>query len=239
MALRGYFSSDRHDDNFIESHLDLRDSAGQIVPGYGWVFPLGDGRVNVGVGLLSSSGRWKGFNTTKLMQSFVETAPRSWGISAATALSEPTGGRLPMGLALGPRRGGDWVLAGDAAGSINPFNGEGIAYGYETGRIAAEVVGDALATGDLSLLEGYERRLQAEYGRYYAVARAFVRAIGDPRVLSACVGGGMRARPVMEWLMRIMANLMRPGVSAPPEAIYRTAALLSAAKERRRASLPG
>ena len=48
MALRGYYRSDRHDDPFIESHLDIRDAEGDVVPGYGWIFPMGDGRVNVG-----------------------------------------------------------------------------------------------------------------------------------------------------------------------------------------------
>ncbi len=76
MALRGYYSSDRHDDPFIESHLDIRDAEGTMVPGYGWIFPMGDGRVNVGVGLLSTDRRWKGINTTHLMDAFVNFAPR-------------------------------------------------------------------------------------------------------------------------------------------------------------------
>ena len=59
MAIRGYFYSPRHDETWIESHLDIRDDDGGVVPGYGWIFPLGDGRVNVGVGLLSTSDRWK------------------------------------------------------------------------------------------------------------------------------------------------------------------------------------
>jgi geranylgeranyl reductase family protein len=233
MAIRGYFASPRHDDPFIESHLDIRDRDGEVVPGYGWIFPLGDGRVNVGIGLLSTSDRWKGVNTTKLMEQFVDFAPKSWCISPSTALSEPTGGRLPMGLAVGPRVGPDWVVVGDAAGSINPFNGEGIAYGYETGRLAAEIVAAAAAAGDEGRLVDYEHRLQAEYGRYYAVARAFVKAIGNPRLMRACVGGGMYAQPVMEWMLRIMANLTRPELAGPPEAIYDSLAGLSRFIERR------
>ena len=239
MAIRGYFSSPRHDDRFIESHLDIRDRDGSVVPGYGWIFPLGDGRVNVGIGLLSTSERWKGVNTTKLMEQFVDFAPDSWGISPETALGEPTGGRLPMGFAVGPRVGPDWVVVGDAAGSINPFNGEGIAYGYETGRIASEIVAAAVATGDLGRLAGYEERLQAEYGRYYAVARSFVKLIGNPTVMRACVGTGMYAKPTMEWMLRIMANLTRPELAGPPEAIYRSAAALSRLVERRRLRAAG
>jgi geranylgeranyl reductase family protein len=239
MAIRGYFASPRHDDKFIESHLDIRDRGGDVVPGYGWIFPLGDGRVNVGIGLLSTSERWKGLNTTKLMEQFVDFAPKSWCISPDTALSEPTGGRLPMGFAIGPRVGPDWVVVGDAAGSINPFNGEGIAYGYETGRIASEIVAAAVSSGEMSRLAGYEERLQAEYGRYYAVARSFVKVIGNPAIMRACVGAGMYATPVMEWMLRIMANLTRPDLAGPPETIYRSAEALSKLVERRRLRTAG
>ena len=106
MALRGYYRSDRHDDPFIESHLDIRDAEGNVVPGYGWIFPMGDGRVNVGVGLLSTDQRWKGLNTSHLMDAFVDFAPASWGLRPETSLGPPTGGKLPMGLSVGPRAGG-------------------------------------------------------------------------------------------------------------------------------------
>ena len=104
MALRGYYRSERHDDPFIESHLDIRDAEGNVVPGYGWIFPMGDGRVNVGVGLLSTDQRWKGLNTTHLMDAFVDFAPASWGLRPETSLGPPTGGKLPDG-ALGRARG--------------------------------------------------------------------------------------------------------------------------------------
>ena len=165
MALRGYYRSERHDDPFIESHLDIRDPEGNVVPGYGWIFPMGDGRVNVGVGLLSTEQRWKGLNTSHLMDTFVGYAPASWGLSPETSLGPPTGGKLPMGLSVGPRAGGNVLIAGDAGGAINPFNGEGIAYAYETGRLAAAALGHALtgegAAGPGGLRARAERCLRA------------------------------------------------------------------------------
>src|SRR5260221_643809 len=59
MAVRGYFRSPRHDEGWIESHLDLRDRDGQHLPGYGWIFPAGAGTLHVGVGLLSTFPGWK------------------------------------------------------------------------------------------------------------------------------------------------------------------------------------
>ena len=229
MAIRGYFESPRHDEPWIESHLDIRDKAGNVLPGYGWIFPMGDGRVNVGIGLLSTFNQWKAVNTSHLMESFVDYAPASWGISPETSCGPPTGGRLPMSLSVGPRAGPTTLVVGDAAGSINPFNGEGIAYAYETGRLASMVLGHALSTGDGMALAEYDVRLQETYGLYFKVARAFVKIIGRPELMRALVSTGMRSRTLMDWVMRIMANLLRPDELGPAEAAYRAVAALARA----------
>jgi len=227
MALRGYYTSDRHDEPWIDSHLDIRDPEGSVVPGYGWIFPLGDGRVNVGVGLLSTGGAWKGVNTTKLQEYFVAQTADAWGLNDETSCGPATGGRLPMGLAVGPRIGANTLTIGDAAGSVNPFNGEGIAYGYETGRLAAGVLGEVLATNDAAALGLYEERLDQAYGDYYKVARAFVRIISEPRIMSACVGVGLRVEPLMTELLKIMANLMSNDRKGPAEIGYRALSRLA------------
>jgi len=227
MAIRGYYASPRHDEPWIESHLDVRDVNGNVLPGYGWIFPVGDGRVNVGVGLLSTFNQWKQVNTTKLMDAFVDWAPESWGISPATSCGPATGGRLPMGLSVGPHAGPTYLVVGDAAGAINPFNGEGIAYAYETGRMAAEAVTLALDADDGLALSSYDERLVAEYGLYFKVARAFVRIIGRPELMRALVGTGMHSRTLMEWVLRIMANLLRPDEVGPAEAAYKAVAALA------------
>src|SRR4051794_37605359 len=227
MAIRGYYESPRHDEPWIESHLDIRDKAGNVLPGYGWIFPVGDGRVNVGIGLLSTFNQWKAVNTTHLMEAFVDYAPESWGISPATACGPATGGRLPVAPSVGAPAGPTYLVVGDAGGSINPFNGEGIAYAYETGRMAADAVHDALISGDGLALTRYEVRLQEEYALYYKVARAFVRIIGRPELMRALVGTGMRSRTLMEWVLRIMANLLRPDELGPAEAAYRAVAAIA------------
>jgi geranylgeranyl reductase family protein len=227
MAIRGYFESPRHAEPWIESHLDIRDKAGNVLPGYGWIFPLGDGRVNVGIGLLSTFNQWKAVNTSHLMEAFVDYAPASWGLAPETSCGPPTGGRLPMSFSVGPRAGPTTLVVGDAAGSINPFNGEGIAYAYETGRLAAIVLGTALATGDGLALREYDVRLQETYGLYFKVARAFVKIIGRPELMRALVSTGMRSRTLMEWVLRIMANLLRPDELGPAEAAYRAVAALA------------
>jgi geranylgeranyl reductase family protein len=226
MAIRGYFTSPLHDDPWIESHLDIRDRDGNHLPGYGWIFPVGDGTVNVGVGLLSTFTGWKNVNTTHLMDAFCATAPQRWEISPETSTGPPTGGRLPTGGSVTPRVGSTYLVVGDAAGSVNPFNGEGISLAYETGRLAADAVDLALRTGDHLALETYSQRLDEVYGLYFKVARTFVRAIGNPGVMRELTRVGMRSQTLMEWVLRIMANLMRPEELGPAEAAYRAIAAI-------------
>jgi len=226
MAIRGYFTSPFHNEPWIESHLDIRDKSGNHLPGYGWIFPVGDGTVNVGVGLLSTFRGWKHVNTSHLMEAFCETAPARWGLAAETATGAPTGGRLPTGGSVSPRTGPTFLVTGDAAGFVNPFNGEGISLAYESGRLAADAVGLALAAGDGLALQTYESRLGEVYGLYFKVARVFVRAIGNPAVMRELTRIGMQSRTLMEWVLRIMANLLRPDELGPAEAAYRTLAAL-------------
>lgn len=221
MAIRTYYTSERHDDPYIEAHLDIRDAEGRLLPGYGWVFPVGDGRVNVGVGLLSTFSDWKSVNTSRLMDAFVAQAPASWGIRPETCCAPPTGGKLPLGLSVAPRYGQGWLAVGDAIGVINPFNGEGIAYAYETGRYAAEALDLALAGQGHGALVDYDSRLQDVYGLYYRVGQAFVTAIGRPWVMRGMLETGMRSATIMEWVMRIMANMLRPDQLGPAEAAYK------------------
>jgi geranylgeranyl reductase family protein len=229
MAIRGYFESPLHADPWIESALDVKDRNGNALPGYGWIFPVGDGCVNVGVGLLSTFRDYRSVNTTHLLNEYVATAPAYWEISAETAVGEPTGGRLPMGGSVGPKVGPTFLVVGDAAGTVNPFNGEGIDYAYETGRLAAQVLHEALSTGDGLALQQYDKLLDAEYGLYFKVARLFAVVIGRPALMRELTRVGMRSRTLMEWVLRIMANLLRPDELGPAEAAYKAAAALARA----------
>jgi geranylgeranyl reductase family protein len=220
LAARGYYSSPRSKDPFLESQLDLRDETGATMPGYGWVFPLGDGTVNVGVGLLSNIKRWKHVNTTRMMADYARTAPDYWELSEKTKLTEPVGGKLTMSFSKSPLVGPNWITIGDAAGAINPWNGEGISYAYETGAVAARFVGEALATGDPERLHGYTRHLEDEFGLYYKMARIFVKLIGNPSVMRTLAHAGLHSRPLMEWTLKVMSNLLDEDEKGAGERAY-------------------
>ena len=227
MAIRTYFESPLHDTPWIESALDMRDRNGNSLPGYGWIFPMGDGTVNVGAGLLSTFRDYTSVNTSHLMQEFAATLPAYWEIDPTQPLIDPVGGRLPMAGSVHPKVGPNYLVVGDAAGSVNPFNGEGIDYAYETGKMAADLVAEAITTGDGGAIWRYPALLEEHYGTYFRVARLFARLIGQPALLRQLTRIGMQSRTAMEWALQIMANLMDPDHPGPAEYIYKAADRLS------------
>jgi geranylgeranyl reductase family protein len=227
IAIRGYFESPRSADPWIESCLDVHDRDGRSLPGYGWIFPLGDGTINVGIGLLSTYKGYRDVNTTHLMNEWAATAPERWGIDPDAMLAPPTGGRLPMAGSVNPKVGPNWLIVGDAAGSINPFNGEGIDYAYETARMAADLIDEAIVSGTGQPLQRYTTMLDDEYGLYFKVARSFAKIIGQPVLMRELTRVGMRSQSLMEWVLRIMANLLRDDELGPAEAAYRSVARIA------------
>ncbi|MGH2759323.1 MAG: geranylgeranyl reductase family protein [Actinomycetota bacterium] len=213
LAVRAHFEAKRPaaDDGVIESFLELRDGDA-LLPGYGWIFPMGDGRINVGVGILSTYKGWREVNTAHLMDVFMRSLPKDWDlpdISDLRASGQLKGWRLPMGLGVWPPWRPGVLAAGDAAGVVNPFNGEGISEAVESGVVAAEVAMEALnGRGPGDLCE-YGRRLDDLWGPYYRLGRTFVRLIGRPRVMRALTSVGMRIPPVMEFAFKLLANLYR------------------------------
>lgn len=226
-AIRTYWESPRHAEPWIESALDVKDRNGNPLPGYGWVFPTGDGTVNVGIGLLSTFRDFRGVNTSHLLESQALAIADRWEIEPASPIAKPTSGRVPMGGSVGPKAGPTYLLVGDAAGAVNPFNGDGIDYAYETGRMAAHVLHQALVEGSSAALQRYPAMLDDEFGRYFKVARLWARLIGRPALMRELTRMGMQQRTVMEWVLRIMSNLLRPDELGPAEAAYKAAAALA------------
>ena len=225
-AIRTYWESPRHADPWIESALDVKDRNGNPLPGYGWVFPVGDGTVNVGVGLLSTFRDFKSVNTSQLLESYAHMVRERWDIDPDHPTSIAKAGRIPMGGSVGPTTGPTYLVVGDAAGSVNPFNGEGIDYAYETARMAAQVLHEALTEHDSLALQQYPKLFDDEYGQYFKVARLFARVIGRPVLMRELTRVGMHSRSLMEWVLRIMANLLRPDELGPAEAAYKAAAAI-------------
>ena len=132
-----------------------------------------------------------------------------------------------MAGSVNPKVGANWIVIGDAAGSVNPFNGEGIDYAYETGRMAADLLDQSITSGDARPLITYPQLLEDEYGLYFRVARHFSKIIGRPALMRELTRVGMRSQSLMEWVLRIMANLLREDELGPAEAAYKAVARIA------------
>jgi geranylgeranyl reductase family protein len=200
VAVRQYYKSPRHDDPFIEGHLELWDRSDprdpKLLPGYGWAFPLGDGTVNVGLGMLSTSASFRNTDYRALLRQWLDGTPEEWGYREENAIGKVGGAGLPMGFNRTPHYRDGLLLLGDAGGMVSPFNGEGISAAMESAQIAAEVVVQALARREgpsrERALEAYPRAVRELMGGYYQLGNVFAKIIGKPKIMHACTKYGLR-----------------------------------------------
>jgi flavin-dependent dehydrogenase len=137
-----------------------------------------------------------------------------------------------MGGAVSGVAGKNWVLIGDAAGCINPLNGEGIDYALETGRLAAEHLIERGPLADLTA--SWPSVLYDEYGEAFSIARRLGILITSERIMKMSGPIGMRTPGVMKVAFRVMGNLVTPEDRDVVARAWRTAGKLSLTLDRRR-----
>ena len=214
VAVRTYYRTPRHDDEWLESWLELWEGSGddrRLLPGYGWIFGMGDGTANVGLGILNTSAAFQHVDYKVLLKAWLDQTPQADGFRDENMTQPVRGAALPMGFNRGPLYAKGLLLVGDAGGMVNPFNGEGIAYAMESGAVAAEVVVQALARHRAEererVLETYPRVLKESWGGYYTLGRWFVKAIGNPQVMRIAAQRGLHHTTLMRFVLKLLANL--------------------------------
>ena len=213
VAVRTYYRTDRHDDDYLESWLDLWDGD-RLLPGYGWTFGMGDGTSNVGLGLLNTSAAFGHTDYHALLRKWLKGMPAEWGFTEENRTQPIRGAALPMGFNRTPHYHQGLLLVGDAGGMVNPFNGEGIAYAMESGEILARTIVQALARSRRAeterVLAGYPDALGQAYGGYYALGRSFVKLIGKPTLMRIATKHAMSRPALMRFALKLLANLSDP-----------------------------
>jgi menaquinone-9 beta-reductase len=213
VAVRTYYKSPRHDDDYLESWLDLWDGD-RLLPGYGWIFGMGDGTSNVGLGLLNTSAAFGHTDYHAMLRKWLKGMPATWGFTEENRTQPIRGAALPMGFNRTPHYFNGLLLVGDAGGMVNPFNGEGIAYAMESGEILARTIAQALARARRAdterVLAGYPQALADAYGGYYALGRVFVKAIGRPGLMRFATKHSMSRPALMRFALKLLANLTDP-----------------------------
>jgi menaquinone-9 beta-reductase len=226
VAGRSYLASAEADDPWISSHLELRGEGGEILSGYGWIFPLGSGEVNLGVGTLATQKRPAQVAIRPLMQRYADERRADFGLTGP--LRAPTSALLPMGGAVSHVAGPNWALIGDAAACVNPLNGEGIDYGLETGRLVVEVMGDH---DDLSTV--WPELLRDSYGEAFSIARRLAGLVTVPGLLRTLGPAGMRSDWLMTLALRWMGNLVTDDDRDRAARVWRWAGRRSLSRDQR------
>jgi geranylgeranyl reductase family protein len=215
VAVRRYFTSPRTKDDYLESHLQLWDRSDPanpvLLPGYGWIFGMGDGTVNVGLGILSTSGAFRATDYRGLMKSWLAGLPEEWGFAEENATGRIGGAALPMGFNRTPHYRDGLLLVGDAGGMVNPFNGEGIGFAMESAAIAARCVIQALARPEgysrERALVGYPVALRQALGSYYRLGNTFSKLIANPTIMRTATRYGMPRARLMRLVLKLLAGL--------------------------------
>ena len=210
VAVRSYYTSPRHNDEYLEAWLDLWDGE-KLLPGYGWIFGMGDGTSNVGLGLLNTSEAFGNIDYRALLRRWLAGMPAEWGLTEENRTQPVRGAALPMGFNRTPHYTDGVLLAGDSGGMVNPFNGEGIGYALEAGEIAARTIVQALARPTAAdaeaVLRTYPRQLKDAWGGYYTLGRTFVNMIGHPSFMRFATRHGVKRPYIMRFTMKLLGNL--------------------------------
>ena len=215
VAVRTYYTSPRTHDDYLESWLELWDGKpheSTLMPGYGWIFGMGDGTSNVGLGVLNTSKSFGQTDYRALLKRWLDNTPEEWGFRDENMVGKVQGAALPMAFNRQPHYGRGLVLVGDAGGMVNPFNGEGIPYAMESAEMAAEAIAEARSRGfgtasAEKAMRAYPERLKAELGGYYRLGTIFVKLIGDPRIMHLCTRYGLPRKTLMRFVLKLLANL--------------------------------
>jgi flavin-dependent dehydrogenase len=221
LAHQAAFRSDAHESDTVEMVLDLRDRSGTPIIGHGWMYPAGNGTVTVGVVMMSTSPSFQVVNPANLFQRLVDDRGKAWAITG-DPLEPGSGRRLPVGLSVGPSAGPTYLLVGDSAGAANPFSRTGLEAALETGWLAAEVLDEAIRTGDAAHLQRYTQLLDERYGSYYQVGRLTARMLGHPTIARRAERLVTRHGSFADAYLRITTDALRSGRRVgPPETAYR------------------
>ena len=212
IAVRRYVRTPRTHDEYLDISFDLtaEGPSADSMPGYGWSFGMGDGTANVGFGLLDTR-RAGDLDARSVLHRWLATLPPEWQLREEDAVTPLRGAGLPMALHRGPAYTRGLLLAGDAVGAVNPFNGEGISYAMETGRMAAEAAVAALAVAEgparEAVLRRYPERLRTAYGRHHRLGMGFLNLLGRPDLVRFATAHGLKRPALVGAALRLMGNL--------------------------------
>jgi len=187
IAIRAEMDANRPDTDSLDIYLKLRFQGDQL-PGYGWVFPMGGGRFNIGLGYVNSYKNWQAINATQFLGEFMRSLPREWELPPIEELKKNRSvraWRLPMGFTAWPPWRPGVLFVGDSLGAGKPASGAGISKALESGLAAGECAIAALTNGGPDDFTNYQLRMEEAWGKEYRRGRIMHKLIGQPKLAEA------------------------------------------------------
>lgn len=213
VAVRAYYRNVAGLSDRIELHY-----VDAVLPGYLWIFPLENGLANVGIGMLAAPMRKKRVHLVESLEAALAAPPFAERFAAATRVTTPSGGELPVGSRRRVSSGSGFLLLGDAAGLVDPFTGEGIANAMWSARLAVETVHEAIREGDFGAasLARYEKRLRSGIREGLAVASRLQKLVQLRPLLNFTIRRAVKSQRVSDAICRMIAgNLPRRTLTNP------------------------
>ncbi len=202
VSVRQYFEGVDVDEDLIRIYPEDK-----ILPGSGWIFPLGEGRANVGVGATNYHITRRRINLKDLFSFFVnESKHASAKLKGATPVGPLEGGLLRVGLGGSRVEYPGLLLVGDAASMANPVSGEGITYALESGQMAAELIMENRASSGRIFhdpkKDSFQKRLTDRYGHYFELGMKSVRWGTHNSFMVPLLFATYHKKSARDWLIR-------------------------------------
>ncbi len=217
-GVRGYYKGVRDLDRqgFIEL-IFLK----ELLPGYLWIFPLPDGRANVGLGLRSDVVRKRRADLKALLRSLLSEHPvLKDRFRDAVLEGRIEGLGLPLASKRRPLSGDGYLLVGDAGHLIDPFTGEGISHAMISGMHAGDVAAEALARTEgrpaAAELREYDARVWRRLGKELSISTRLQQLANRPWLFNLVVGRAVKNPALADTISSMFNDLdMRERLRSP------------------------
>lgn len=215
-GLRCYYEnvSQLHDKDFIELHF-----LPEIGYGYFWIFPLPNGQANVGIGMKKQFLEGRNINLKAFFEKIIKESPTiAPRFKNAKALETVKGYGLPLGSAKWKRSGDGFLLTGDAGSLVDPFSGEGVGNALISGKIAAEIIGNAMEKENWTAetLAAYDKRIQRAFGEEFRISNALQKLVQQKWLFNFFVNRANKNPAILDTIsgmyldMDLRAQLLSP-----------------------------
>ena len=203
IAIRQYYKGVEGLTDQIELHY-----LSEVKPGYFWLFPAGNGKANIGIGLSKSSAKQDKRTLKQIMDEIMNTSYFQKRFANAEPLERPSGWNLPMGSIHRKSYGNGYMLLGDAAGLIDPFTGEGIGNAMVAAKYAISTISKAKKLQDYSekVLEEYDTLLWNEIGKELRTSTKLQSLSKSSFLLNFVINRAARNEEVQEIISGMLSN---------------------------------